>query len=469
MKYIKLSQTEKTFYKTNLPYVSTLTWFDGDYQQAHEFLIDRLKIIIQKNPWLIGRIAKRKDDSSGLYIAHPINIDTDESNNESATIINIKDYIKLVPEEESPISRSDSPLGELGKLCKKYLITTNGLDEPLLNIVLIPCQSSPKTKFALICQLSHVIGDGATFYKLHEMLCSSNSGDSSDSTNNKSLLEEELIVERVETFEQDTIKLVGKREYEFVNSPSYICLLLRGIFSSLIFGPKTEFKFAFIDDDKIQKEKDNYLLGIANNNNKNNNKDHVPPPPPPFISTNDIITSWFMTYTKSAYGIMLINLRNRLKGITSNHVGNYESNIFYNCPTDTNSPLLIRKSISTNNMKRVVTYHDKSSFPGFWNVVSKSCAIVTNWSTFAKPNVIPDCKEDLHLPIAPISTWSSTMPFLLVFRAGAGSDSSSSNDDGGDGDGGSSTTNKDRIGVCLFQTRVNYLSSMPFLSKKVFE
>mmetsp|Transcript_1458 Transcript_1458/g.1759 ORF Transcript_1458/g.1759 Transcript_1458/m.1759 type:complete len:501 (-) Transcript_1458:1377-2879(-) len=440
LKYHKLFQSEATFYNTDMPCISTLTWFRGDYKQAQEFLQRRLKKIFQKNPWLSGRIVKRR---GVYYIAHSMEHNDNDGEGDGEgdgdrsedISINLKNYFQLVPEDESSISREASPPGDLGLLTKKYMIK-NGPNEPLFKVTVIPCQTCPKSKFAVICQMSHVVGDGATFYKLHEMLCSTD----------ESILEEGLIFDRVDTFEKDSVDLLGKREHGFVTSPSYICLLLRGMLSTLVFGPKTEFKFAFVDHDKIQCEKESFLAGTSKSigaTASDDDSDRVS-----FVSTNDIITSWFMSNTGCAYGIMPINLRNRLKGITSSHAGNYENVLFYQCQADVTCPSLIRRSIK--RMKRIVTQH--GPFPGFASVVRKSCAIVTNWQTFATPNVIPGCEEDLHLPIAPLSVWASTMPFLLVFRAGGCS-------------GGNS---KDRTGVCLFQTRVNYLASMPFLSKQTF-
>ena len=52
------------------------------------------------------------------------------------------------------------------------LMIQNGARECIFKATIIPCSKHPYEIFALLVQLSHVAGDGATFYKLHNMLCS---------------------------------------------------------------------------------------------------------------------------------------------------------------------------------------------------------------------------------------------------------------------------------------------------------
>mgnify|MGYP001470369625 CR=1 FL=1 len=37
---------------------------------------------------------------------------------------------------------------------------------------ILPCREKPNTSFALVVQLNHGVGDGATYYTLLDMLCS---------------------------------------------------------------------------------------------------------------------------------------------------------------------------------------------------------------------------------------------------------------------------------------------------------
>jgi hypothetical protein len=45
--------------------------------------------------------------------------------------------------------------------------------------------------------------------------------------------------------------------------------------------------------------------------------------------------------------------------------------------------------------------------------------VVTNWASFAQPNVIEGCQEELHVPLYDIaSVLPCTMACLCIFRAG---------------------------------------------------
>eukprot|EP00553_Chaetoceros_curvisetus_P015180 CAMPEP_0204645812 /NCGR_PEP_ID=MMETSP0718-20130828/3557_1 /ASSEMBLY_ACC=CAM_ASM_000674 /TAXON_ID=230516 /ORGANISM="Chaetoceros curvisetus" /LENGTH=174 /DNA_ID=CAMNT_0051667875 /DNA_START=51 /DNA_END=575 /DNA_ORIENTATION=+ len=135
----------------------------------------------------------------------------------------------------------------------------------------------------------------------------------------------------------------------------------------------------------------------------------------PFVSTNDVITSWFMNEVACPTGIMAINMRGRLSGHTDLHAGNYESMMFYN-KEDFATPGLIRRSLT--KYRRVVT-GDKG-MPPWYKVAATSIPLVTNWATFANLIRIKGCKEDVHLPVEADEYMPTTIPFLIIFRASAG-------------------------------------------------
>ena len=69
-----------------------------------------------------------------------------------------------------PITR-DVPIANLGENLQPHMIKT-GLHEPVFKVYIVPCRKSPIQVFRLFFQISHVIGDGATYYQLLRMLCS---------------------------------------------------------------------------------------------------------------------------------------------------------------------------------------------------------------------------------------------------------------------------------------------------------
>mmetsp|Transcript_29496 Transcript_29496/g.41126 ORF Transcript_29496/g.41126 Transcript_29496/m.41126 type:complete len:93 (-) Transcript_29496:537-815(-) len=60
-----------------------------------------------------------------------------------------------------------------------------------------------------------------------------------------------------------------------------------------------------------------------------------------FISTNDIVTSWFLKLVNAPLGLMAMNMRGRTGGaldLDSKQVGNYEAGIYY-AKSDYQSPV----------------------------------------------------------------------------------------------------------------------------------
>jgi len=49
-------QNEKTYLMLTVPAVSTVTFFEGDIKIVHKNLKYKVSDIINKNPWLTGRL-----------------------------------------------------------------------------------------------------------------------------------------------------------------------------------------------------------------------------------------------------------------------------------------------------------------------------------------------------------------------------------------------------------------------------
>jgi hypothetical protein len=63
-----------------------------------------------------------------------------------------------------------------------------------------------------------------------------------------------------------------------------------------------------------------------------------------WVSTNDVLTSWFMKTSRASAGLMTVNARNRVTGLTSAHAGNYQVTFLY-YPEEFAEPCDIRKSV----------------------------------------------------------------------------------------------------------------------------
>lgn len=349
----------------------TLTWFRGDYRKAATILQERGAQILRCNPWLGGRVLKVNGELSLTYAS--------DSNF-------VRDHYDLVEPTDSPITR-DTPVESLGQELNSLLLT-NGPTQPLFRLTIVPCRDNSVDSFAVVVGLSHLVGDGYTFYRIHNMLCG---GD-----------EEEIVSldpVRIETTVEEQGATLGKAEAAYGSSFGLMLGMMRGLLLSMTVGPASEGKFTVVDTIKMSEEKSKQAATTSDVS---------------FVSANDVITSWFLQNCKCKYGFMTLNLRNRVAGHTDRHAGNYVNGIFYE-RLDSRSPSLIRQSVAT--LKRAVT--KDGPMPTFWQSVTGSVGLITNWATFAKPNIIQGCQEELHVPLYDIvGSFPNSMCTTVIFRCG---------------------------------------------------
>jgi len=359
--------------------ITTLTWFQGDSTKAATALQDRLPKIMDHNPWLGGRITS--DQGKAILTFDP------------TTPVHMDRHFRILSPHQSPIRRQ-TPLPRLARDCKDLLLK-NGSTEPLFQVTMVPCRTRPTTHFALIVALSHIVGDGHTYYKLLSMLCSKDA-DGNDATIKP------LIYQRIASSTQQQADAMGQDNYDFFArpGPAFFLNYAAGVIKARTFGAVNQCIFARVDEAGMQQEKKKY----------SDTTEAVD-----FVSTNDVLTSWFLKTTQSDVGAMAINFRNRLKGHTDHHAGNYESIIVY-APRDYDSPALIRKSL--DQFRRTETIHDP--LPNFFQALGLSSGLVTNWSSFSQPNNnLPSCREELHIPLYDaVPLVPSGTAVMIIFRAG---------------------------------------------------
>jgi hypothetical protein len=162
-------------------------------------------------------------------------------------------------------------------------------------------------------------------------------------------------------------------------------------------------KVYFIDNDKIKSIK-----------GEHNDKDMDVA----FVSTNNVVTSWFLSNSSCQHGMMAVNLRGRLEGYEGRKAGNYENLIYYRIPDDCTSPVQIRKSIMP--LKRSVT--STLPLPSWYQLARGDFAIVTNWTTFAGKGgfEIEGSKEINHIPLYDLTGAPSSIVMGIIYRYAPG-------------------------------------------------
>jgi len=259
---------------------------------------------------------------------------------------------------------SDEKIHKFNQFMVKHRSGATNKDEQLFKVFVANFSSN---SWSLFMTLSHVIGDGHTFYKIHNMI------DNSEEITSLDTVRKEYLKEA-----QDKLGPTNK-------ALIYTCLMVHPTKS---YKPiKLIINNNWIEQQKLQFQTENT-----------------------FVSTNDIITSWFFKKCNCDIGIMSLNWRNRLKHLTDNDAGNYVGGIVFQ-KKDFADPTLIRKSVMSLQPCNSVT------IPDYMTIFTNNSALITNWGSFCKPVTFSGCSQHSHFPVndKEKEPWIAWPSFCVIF------------------------------------------------------
>ncbi|KAF0696566.1 Aste57867_12688 [Aphanomyces stellatus] len=342
-------------YLKNTPAVSAINFFDIHSKASSSAVVDhlqsRLDAIGIANPWLSGRLVATAGGSVSLDYSAPTRL--------------VLDQVSL-PHLE-PNMPYDALLAavEPFKVDRGAELLASASSPPLFRVVWI---SISPTSAALYISLSHMVGDGYTYYRLCEML-------------GEAAAVMALTPARVADFvalvraDNDTMALH--------RSVSMLCNMATTVLVSA--APTTSVHT--ISAEWVASEKANAASS--------------------FVSTNDVITSWFFRKCHADVGFMVRNMRGRLPRITHDLAGNYGSIVGYQ-PPDFATPDDIRASIAPG--RRV----HSGPFPYMF---TKTTAMITSWASLYRPVTLATwCTNVAHFPCATASHIAPYTNTAVVFR-----------------------------------------------------
>lgn len=339
-----------------------------------DILFQRVEKICLANPWLLGWFEDKEDKKPHIAF----NRDIDRSK--------LKDIFKTRHDIENVTPGLD--MDTMADRSNR-LVLQRGKDrkQPFWKIVIVVPPSNPES-FLVLVSMSHVVGDGYTYYSIYNMMFGEDIRALDAKRNFDTMARQE------EAF--------GKKNFQATVKPTgFLVSVARGFLLSNLLGPirkdlKTVRRFAMIDTEKI-----NSLKESASQD-----------PSVPYVSTNDVLVSWFFNSVRCKNGTMAFNLRNKVEGHTENMAGCYGTVLIYRQP-DMASPALIRKSI-LQKARAVTNGRDLKQREFCW----QDAAMCSNWASFCsddKPALPTGCEQLLHFPM--VGTLPSTVALLLIFKA----------------------------------------------------
>jgi len=347
-----------------LPTTTTLTFFEGNPDEAIPLIKRNVAALAKANPWLCGRLVKHPGPvhDARLWIPHVVDASQLFMEFESATLVpgqawhEVDDALKalMIPE---------------GCHCMDK-------DRPLFGIIVVRTPGAgSKAQFAVLAMLSHMLGDGHTFYRLYESLGLTQPV--------------KLNVARKPGTYLAKLELMGKRKFGWVSSAAHYIGMIRNIY--IHGGIRTYARY--VDEGVLKAEKAKWA---------------DPSGEVPWVSSSDVLTSILLSTGDYDNGVMYVGTRNRLSdGATDSDAGNYVMPVLF-WPDEYAKPTEIRRTLTTK------TYNARRPDVMYWKTNKGNFGVVSNWASFQRDLTLPGCKQVIHYPLPP--KWTCSRETHYIFR-----------------------------------------------------
>jgi hypothetical protein len=346
------------------PSITTVTFYEG--QISEEYLKKRIEEILLKNPWLDSRLVTTKTRGGLSAVFNPL------SPTRFAHFSLVKNpTISSECAYNDIMNKIDPLVVKMGRKCTDK-------EEPLFSVRLVEIEE--KKRYALVVSMSHVIGDGHTYYQVSSML----------SPESKVFA---LEYERNQSFMTELDRVQGPQINNWLRKPTTVI----GFILNAVYRKAPYMGVYEINAGAIEKLKEERLKETSTTS-----------PDVKFLSTNDVLTAEFFRYCESDYSLMCVNYRNRIMGFTDSMSGNYESLLVFD-KEEAASPSALRESLSRGHSKSGV-------MPTAMQSLQSNIFVSTNWSTFYCEIKFPDAKQVIHLPVLKAAD-HIFMDAIVIFRA----------------------------------------------------
>lgn len=364
-----LSVTEEFLLQVRVPPINTITFFKGNHEKAAVAISQRLERLLTTNPWVRGRICK-VEGKKALVWRKKI-----DAGIERECCLDV-----IVGTDRASVARSDvaRKKDQMGADLSWCFADTN----KMFKVTVLPDTEHPASRFAVVVSMNHVLGDGHTFYSLHNALFAKEKSE-------MVAMDRYYLTNSMEV----SIAALGKEQCTMPKSAGFVTSLLMGyLWAKLPFSAQNH-KTILIDSDAMLHTKQQSDLSDVD-----------------FVSSNDVLVSWFARLIRPTHLQMAVDVRNRVPPHSDHHAGNYQA-LMYFTAQDVNTPAQVRKSIP--RLRRV----SDDPWPRGLQLFSTNWALITNWSSSAAANWLPDCEEDFHMPIFEPQTLPRTLSSCIIFRA----------------------------------------------------
>jgi hypothetical protein len=345
------------------PSIDCLTFYEGEPPVA--LLQERLDAMVQANLWVAGRL---RANSSGEIV--------------QLWVPDLADAELTVEEASVAVLLADMHPADAARACAPFRAKIGlecvDADEPLFRVCVL---RGGNGIFALLVSLSHAIGDAATFYKLFAMLDSSEPGPTS------------LDFTRVTAFNVVALKkafgteVVGGHTRLPSTKKKDLQQMLKMHEANSARREAKDVTLHLIDEGWISMQKHAHearaqVAGFG------------------FLSTNDVLASWFLSEFGATVGNIVCDCRGRLPGMPGPQdfkPGSYISSVMC-IAEEFSSPVHVRRKV-TETLRRAAEPSPPAVPPIQDSAKAPRVGNVTNWSTVYHHLELSGCKHLVHFPV----------------------------------------------------------------------
>ncbi|CAJ1391815.1 unnamed protein product [Effrenium voratum] len=339
-----------------LPSITTVTFYEGE--PPVQLLRSMTQDLVEANPWLSGQL--RRERVSGMV---GLSVEPEEAH-----------FVQTRREGLHP----KTPLMKMRSMLQDVIVPAGircvDKQEPLFLVAVVTLAVG----FALVVSMSHVLGDGFTFYRLYGAL-----DQRPADVGGKQYVAGEgpararLNPARNFDFPAAMTQALGVRKASW---PASRAARLGSLLDAAL-RPRHRWRAWRVDGEWLAQRKRDSAAAAS--------KFGVD-----FVSSNDVLTSWFLTQGRFDYGIMAVNFRDRLCGLNRTNAGNYKGAVGF-WPEEFVNPAHIRHALLNPPYFR----GQRPDVPGLLRSLRGRVGVATNWASNCKELHLQNCKQLLHLPV----------------------------------------------------------------------
>ena len=360
---------------SNFPSIITITLVDGWTEEQTIKLRAAVRDVVAANPILSGKVVAG-EGGKGLAIAPATHDILDPA------MLNVVAGPSDFEPPADIVARCSYCQDVLGPLVPDLgtTIQQKASGGPLFNVSIIKL---PDHRAAYVVSLSHIIGDGWTYYALIDQL---------DCLVNEKTFEPLVWDDPGVSREIDHLSERDKFRSFKLMIPAFICRMLYNFFT----GGRSSHILEVIDSDAMAELK-KASRGTA-----------------AFVSTNDVVTAAVYEIFDSKLAMMATNLRgaNRLAGLPPHSAGNFERLLLHPRAPAAESPAFIREKLLSSPSG----FFGKNEVP-FWPMATSDVGFITNWTSLTKFIVTPGATVSCHVPYRDYVE-NILIDSVIIFQAG---------------------------------------------------